>query len=63
MITPDGLVWIPNTGSDTISVVDPGTNAVIRTVAVGRQPYPLRLLYGDVWVPNGGGSEVWRIRP
>lgn len=63
VITGDGRVWIPNTGDDTISIVDPTANVVVRTLKVGKGPYPLRLLYGEVWVPHGGGNEVWRIRP
>ena len=54
---------IPSPTSASAPTVDPAANAVVRTLTVGRGPYPLRLLYGDVWVPNGGSNEVWRIRP
>ena len=63
VFTPDGRIWIPNRRGGTISVVDPSSRSVVDTIQVGPTPFPLRLAYGDVWVPIGGGREIWRIRP
>ncbi len=39
-ITPDGSrLCIPNTGSDTVSVIDTSTNRVVATIPVGKGPY------------------------
>lgn len=59
------LVWVPNTESDTVSVIDPTTYQVIRTIKVGRQPqhvvpsWDLRTL----WVNNDKGNTLTPIDP
>jgi YVTN family beta-propeller protein len=58
-------IYVPNTGSDTVSVVDPNTYKVIRTIPVGRQPqhvspsWDLRTL----WVANDQGNSLTPINP
>ena len=38
-ISPDGShLYVTNYGPDTVSVIDTGTNTVVKTVAVGKDP-------------------------
>ena len=59
---PDGLVWIPNLLGNDVTVIDPATNAVVRTVPVGPGPFVLSVAFGDVWSPAYNGRHVWRLR-
>jgi YVTN family beta-propeller protein len=60
---PDGLEWIPNNGDGTISRIDPATDKVVDTITVGPSPFVLRTAFGDVWVGEFNGSQLWRIHP
>jgi len=59
------LVYVPNLSSNTVSVIDQATMAVIRTIPVGNQPqhvvpsYDLRTL----WVNNNGGPGGNSLTP
>jgi YVTN family beta-propeller protein len=58
-------VYVPNLGSDTVSVIDPATFKVIQTVRVGRGPqhvvpsWDLRTL----WVNNNVGNSLIPVNP
>ena len=58
-------VYVPNTESNTVSVIDPNTFQVVRTVPVGEQPqhvvpsWDLRTL----WVNNDLGNSLTPIDP
>ncbi|GAA2789447.1 hypothetical protein GCM10010441_13220 [Kitasatospora paracochleata] len=58
-------VYVPNTESDTVSVIDPATYQVVETLHVGRQPqhvvpsWDLRTL----WVNNDLGNSLTPIDP
>ncbi|MFE9095345.1 hypothetical protein [Streptomyces sp. NPDC007264] len=58
-------VYVPNTNSDTVSVIDPETYEVIDTIPVGHQPqhvvpsWDLRTL----WVNNDLGNSLTPIDP
>jgi YVTN family beta-propeller protein len=60
-IGPDGLVWIPNRDDNTVSRIDPATNAVVDTTRLGPTPFVLNTAFGDVWAPSWGGRDVWRL--
>jgi YVTN family beta-propeller protein len=62
VVGADGTVWIPSKADGTLSRIDPATNAVVETVKVGSQPFVLNVGFGDLWVPDFGGREVWRVR-
>jgi YVTN family beta-propeller protein len=62
VVGPDGLVWIPNQGSNSVSRIDPATNRVVDTVKVGPLPFVARSGFGDMWISNFGGFAVWRLR-
>jgi len=59
------LVYVPNFGSGTVSIIDPATYRVIRTVRVGAGPqhvvpsWDLRTL----WVNNDNGNSLTPIDP
>ncbi len=58
-------VYVPNSGSDTVDVIDPQTFKIIDHFAVGKQPqhvvpsYDLKAL----WVLNDQGNSLTRIDP
>jgi YVTN family beta-propeller protein len=58
-------VYVPNSGSNTVTVIDPRTYRILKTVKVGRQPqhvvpgWDLRTL----WVNNDLGSSLTPINP
>ena len=58
-------IYVPNTGSNTVSVIDATTNKVIKTIPVGKQPqhvspsWDLRTL----WVANDQGNSLTPINP
>ncbi|WP_372463361.1 YVTN family beta-propeller repeat protein [Actinospica acidithermotolerans] len=59
------FVYVPNTESNTVSVIDPATYKVVRTVEVGEQPqhvvpgWDLKML----WVNNDQGNSLTPIDP
>ncbi|MEV7391680.1 MULTISPECIES: hypothetical protein [unclassified Streptomyces] len=59
------LVYVPNTNSDTVSIIDPKTYRVIRTVKVGRQPQHVVPSWDmkTLWVNNDLGNSLTPIDP
>jgi YVTN family beta-propeller protein len=59
------LVYVPNSGSDTLTEIDPATDRVVRTIRVGGLPqhvvpsWDLRTLY----VTNDAGNSLTAIDP
>jgi hypothetical protein len=58
-----GDVWVPEVRKDTIVVVDPAANTVVRRIRAGHGPFVLNQIAGEAWVPSWKGRDVWRIRP
>ncbi|MEU0053352.1 hypothetical protein [Streptomyces sp. NPDC006309] len=58
-------VYVPNTNSDTVSVIDPATYRVIRTIPVGRQPQHVVPSWDlkTLWVNNDLGNSLTPIDP
>ncbi|MFE7426857.1 MULTISPECIES: YncE family protein [unclassified Streptomyces] len=58
-------VYVPNTNSDTVSVIDPATYKVIRTIKVGRQPQHVVPSWDmkTLWVNNDLGDSLTAIDP
>jgi YVTN family beta-propeller protein len=58
-------IYVPNSGSDTVTEIDPRTYKVLRTIRTGRQPqhvvpsWDLRTL----WVNNDLGNSLTPINP
>ncbi|ORV46403.1 YncE family protein [Mycobacterium conspicuum] len=58
-----GDIYVTNSGSDTVSVIDPHTNQVISTINVGNTPTgvavsPAGPEAGDIYVVNTGNSII-----
>ncbi|MET7651584.1 MULTISPECIES: YncE family protein [unclassified Streptomyces] len=58
-------VYVPNTESDTVSVIDPKTYRVIETIHVGRQPQHVVPSWDlkTLWVNNNRGHTLTPIDP
>jgi len=54
----DGLLYVSNNFSNTVSVIDPGEKKVIKTIEVGSSPGALLLDTDEkIWVICGGGYD------
>ncbi|MEV0264172.1 YncE family protein [Streptomyces sp. NPDC050617] len=58
-------VYVPNTNSDTVSVIDPKTYKVVRTIPVGRQPQHVVPSWDlkTLWVNNDLGHSLTPLNP
>jgi YVTN family beta-propeller protein len=56
-----GELWVPNIDSDTISVVDPGADAVSRTIPAGDAPLGVLSTADGVFVSMSNDGAVWRF--
>ncbi len=58
-------VYVPNSGSDTVDIIDPKTFKVIRSFPVGRQPQHVVPSWDlkDLWVLNDLGDTVTHLDP
>ena len=54
---------MPNIDDGTVSVIDPVTNSVRTTFAVGKSPLAIAESGGDAWLSNSFDGELWRIHP
>jgi YVTN family beta-propeller protein len=61
---PD-LVYVPNSGSNTVDVIDPHTFQIVNHFKVGRQPQHVVPSYDlkTLWVLNDLGDSLTRIDP
>jgi virginiamycin B lyase len=58
----DKEVWVSNSPKGTVARLDPKSNAVMATIAVGKHPCSgLAAGFGSVWVPNCGDSTITRL--
>lgn len=59
------LVYVPNTESNTVSVIDPRTYKVVRTIPVGAQPQHVVPSWDlkTLWVNNDLGNSLTPIDP
>ncbi|MGI9602545.1 MAG: protein kinase domain-containing protein [Acidimicrobiales bacterium] len=57
------LVWVPDAGGDTVSVIDPPTQAVIQTLPVGARPLQPVAVNNQVWVPSEDDGNITVIDP
>ncbi len=63
-----GAVWVANMNPRTVTRIDPATNAVAATIALGEPDYlwgPTRLAFahGSLWALDGKSNSVLRIDP
>jgi virginiamycin B lyase len=65
--TPDWLamdehMWVSNGPKDSVSRLDPKSNAVVATVTTGKRPCSgLAVGFGSVWVPNCRDQTLARV--
>jgi len=59
----DGSVWVANTGSGTVSRIDPASRRVEHLYRVGGAPLAVTVDQGTVWVADGTGQTVRTIFP
>jgi YVTN family beta-propeller protein len=59
------LVYVPNSGANSVDIIDPKTFKIIRHLRVGRQPQHVVPSYDlkTLWVLNDLGDSVTRIDP
>jgi YVTN family beta-propeller protein len=63
---PDnGFMYVANSGSNTVSVINPVTNTVVATIPVGATPFGIAFNpdNGFLYVTNQGGNTVSVIAP
>jgi hypothetical protein len=58
-----GQVWVPQVRANTVAIVDPATNGIVRTLKVGAGPFVVTQIAGEAWVPSWRGADIWRLRP
>jgi YVTN family beta-propeller protein len=58
-------IWVPNSGSHTVSVIDPATYKVIQTIDVGANPQHVVPSWDlkTLWVNNDKGNSLTPIDP
>jgi YVTN family beta-propeller protein len=58
-------IYVPNTQSDSVSIIDPGTYQVIQTIPVGLQPQHISPSWDlkTLWVANDKGNSLTAIDP
>jgi YVTN family beta-propeller protein len=59
---PDAI-WVANRDDQTVSQINPRTNAVVQTIPVGAAPAGIAIGADDVWVVNPLDGTVSRIDP
>jgi YVTN family beta-propeller protein len=68
-LTPVGVaatsrgIWVANASGNSVMFVDPSTDAVTDTVAVGREPFYLAQGKGTLWVADHGEDAVSKVGP
>ena len=63
-MTAFGSVWVVNSGSSTVTRIDPATNRVAGSpIPVGRNPIGITATEGAVWVTNFADDTVSAIKP
>jgi streptogramin lyase len=58
-----GELWVPQIRRNSIAIVDPASNAVVRTIKAGAGPFVVTAIRGQAWVPSWKGSDIWRYAP
>ncbi|MEY3361445.1 MAG: hypothetical protein RL531_1164 [Actinomycetota bacterium] len=54
-------IWIANSGSGTVTKINPNANTTIATVTVGAEPGPIAYDGTAIWVGNRGDGTVTRV--
>jgi YVTN family beta-propeller protein len=63
IVAGKGFVWVVNSGSNTVSRIDPATDRVAGApIVVGQNPIGIALGKRAIWVANHGDDTVSRIK-
>jgi YVTN family beta-propeller protein len=54
-------IWVANTGSATVSQVNPATGEIVATIEVGSRPLTPVAAGDSIWVPNSADGTITRI--
>ncbi len=56
-----GHIFIPNTKSNTVTVLDGATNHILATIATGQQPFGVAVNVQDhlAYVAAKGSNQLW----
>jgi YVTN family beta-propeller protein len=59
------LVYVPNSKSDTVTIIDPVSRSVVRTFRTGKLPQHVVPSYdmSELWVTNNEGNSLTQIDP
>lgn len=61
-IAIDDHVWVSNYPKNSVTRIDPKTNKIVATIAVGKGPCSgLAAAFESLWVPNCGDPSVTRV--
>jgi YVTN family beta-propeller protein len=58
---PSGRVWVADSGSGDVRVIDPGTRRTVAHVVVGTTPSAIAIGGGYAWVADQGSNDVRTI--
>lgn len=56
-------VWVTNSGSNTVSRINPASNTIITTITVGNNPWGIAANSTHIWVSNSTDGTVSKIDP
>jgi YVTN family beta-propeller protein len=59
----EDAVWLTTNSNDTLFKIDPKTNQLAATFAVGSGPVGITLGDNVLWVANEADNTVWKIKP
>jgi YVTN family beta-propeller protein len=64
VLSAAGYIWVANSGSNTVSKIDPATNLVVGDpIPVGKSPRGLAYDGTSIWVANNGSGDISKINP
>lgn len=52
------MIWVPNSQSSSITVIDAATLQTVKIIPVGDDPKPLIAVNDKVWVANSRSDSV-----
>ena len=58
-------IWVSQPNAGTVSVIDPYSTDLVRTIGTGAGSSPQGLAFDltNIWVANNGAHNVMRLRP
>jgi YVTN family beta-propeller protein len=64
VLSAAGYIWVTNSGSNTVSKIDPTTNTIVGSpIPVGDSPRGIAYDGTRIWVANTGSGDISKINP